>query len=566
MSETAKRKRRPPRKTGQGLSPLLQPVKKDLNTVRRCDYHAINRELMRLNNSHSKTALTEESDGLLKLKERIRISAEEKQRRQLRKPKYNWNPDLPITARKDEIIKTIRENQVVVLAGETGSGKTTQIPKFCMAAGRGIEGKIGCTQPRRIAALSVADRIADELGEKPGQSVGYKIRFQDKDKPTSTIKIMTDGILLAETQGDAWLNEYDTLIIDEAHERSLNIDFILGYLRQLLVKRKDLKLIITSATIDTKKFSEAFGNAPVIEVSGRTFPVEVRYEDSDKSEDGSLAERAAQAANELIFKDSRGDILIFMPTEQDIRECCEILSGKHRSALILPLYARLSSSDQKRVFQSSGSRKIVVSTNVAETSLTIPGIKYVIDTGLARLAQYYPSTGTFALPIVPVSRSSADQRKGRCGRVENGICIRLYTEEDYESRQEFTPAEILRTNLAEVILRMLSLRLGNPGEFPFIDPPSSTGIADGYKTLMELGAVENRGGGKKRDYTMTQMGRTMSFLPPGPPAGPNDPAGEQRALYGGDSDYRLLIERPRCAGTAPGEGGKRRSGSRQIQR
>ena len=513
MSETAKRKRRPPRKTGQGLSPLLQPVKKDLNTVRRCDYHAINRELMRLNNSHSKTALTEESDGLLKLKERIRISAEEKQRRQLRKPKYNWNPDLPITARKDEIIKTIRENQVVVLAGETGSGKTTQIPKFCMAAGRGIEGKIGCTQPRRIAALSVADRIADELGEKPGQSVGYKIRFQDKDKPTSTIKIMTDGILLAETQGDAWLNEYDTLIIDEAHERSLNIDFILGYLRQLLVKRKDLKLIITSATIDTKKFSEAFGNAPVIEVSGRTFPVEVRYEDSDKSEDGSLAERAAQAANELIFKDSRGDILIFMPTEQDIRECCEILSGKHRSALILPLYARLSSSDQKRVFQSSGSRKIVVSTNVAETSLTIPGIKYVIDTGLARLAQYYPSTGTFALPIVPVSRSSADQRKGRCGRVENGICIRLYTEEDYESRQEFTPAEILRTNLAEVILRMLSLRLGNPGEFPFIDPPSSTGIADGYKTLMELGAVENRGGGKKRDYTMTQMGRTMSFLP-----------------------------------------------------
>ncbi|MDC7233611.1 MAG: ATP-dependent RNA helicase HrpA [Spirochaetales bacterium] len=510
MSE---KQNKPVRKSGRkqpSLNPLLLPVKKELKRVRSCDYHSLNRELFRLNNNKS---LTDESEALVKLKSRILSSMEEKQRRQLRKPRYNWNHDLPITARKDEIIQTIKENQVVVLAGETGSGKTTQIPKFCMAAGRGIEGKIGCTQPRRIAALSVAERIAEELGEKPGQSVGYKVRFQDKDKADSTIKIMTDGILLAETQGDAWLNEYDTLIIDEAHERSLNIDFILGYLRQLLKKRKDMKLIITSATIDTQKFSKAFGDAPVIEVSGRTYPVEVRYDESDLSDEGSLAERAAQAANQLIYKDARGDILIFMPTEQDIRECCDLLAGKQRNALILPLYARLSSSDQKRVFESSSSRKIVVSTNVAETSLTIPGIKYVIDTGLARLAQYYPSTGTFALPVVPVSRSSADQRKGRCGRVENGICVRLYTEDDYNSRIEFTPAEILRTNLAEVILRMLSLRLGDPGEFPFIDPPSSTGVTDGYKTLMELGAVENRGSGKKRSYTMTKTGRIMAFLP-----------------------------------------------------
>lgn len=509
MSEPQKRTR-PKSRRSQPLNPLLIPVKKELKKVRSCDYHALNRDLTRLNNNKK---LTDDSDALIKLKGRILSSIEEKQRRQLRKTRYNWNHDLPITARKDEIIQTIRDNQVLVLAGETGSGKTTQIPKFCMAAGRGIEGKIGCTQPRRIAALSVADRIADELGEKPGQSVGYKIRFQDKDKPTSTIKIMTDGILLAETQGDAYLNEYDTLIIDEAHERSLNIDFILGYLRQLLKKRKDLKLIITSATIDTQKFSQAFDNAPVIEVSGRTFPVEVRYDEADLSDEGSLAERAFQAANQLIHKDSRGDILIFMPTEQDIRECCDLLAGKHRQATILPLYARLSSSDQKKVFAQASSRKIVVSTNVAETSLTIPGIKYVIDTGLARLAQYYPSTGTFALPVIPVSRSSADQRKGRCGRVENGICVRLYTEEDYVSRQEFTPAEILRTNLAEVILRMLSLRLGDPGEFPFIDPPSSTGISDGYKTLMELGALINTGNGKKRSYRLTDMGKTMSYLP-----------------------------------------------------
>ncbi len=494
------------------LTPRWKEALDNLKKVRKCDYHKLKREFDRLAGS-SGPDYPEDSENLLKMEGKIRRSLEEKQRRQLRKFSYNWNESLPITERKDEIIRTIRDNQVVVLAGETGSGKTTQIPKFCLAAGRGIEGKIGCTQPRRIAALSVAERIAQELGEKPGKTVGYKIRFQDKDDPNGYIKIMTDGILLAETQGDHWLNEYDTLIIDEAHERSLNIDFILGILRNLLEKRKDLKVIITSATIDTEKFSKAFGNAPVIEVSGRTFPVEVRYQEEDPDEELSLADRACDAADTLIRKDPRGDILIFMPTEQDIRETCDTLAGRHPQALILPLYARLSSSDQQRVFQNASQRKIIVSTNVAETSLTIPGIKYVVDTGMARLAQYYPATGTFALPIVPISRSSADQRKGRCGRVENGICIRLYTEEDYESRIEFTPAEILRTNLAEVILRMLSLRLDDPSRFPFIDPPSSAGIADGYKTLLELGAVEVSSKSKKKSYRLTSIGRTMASLP-----------------------------------------------------
>ena len=507
MLEQKNRGSKPPyhKKKYVPLSGEWKKLGDDLKSARNCDYHRLQRELFRLARNGGEPPR--------ELVEKINRSREEKQRRQLRKYRYNWNDELPITARKDEIIRTIRDNQVIVLAGETGSGKTTQIPKFCLAAGRGVDGKIGCTQPRRIAALSVAERIAYEMGEKPGRTVGYKIRFQDRDDPLSAVKIMTDGILLAETQGDPWLNQYDTLIIDEAHERSLNIDFILGILRRLITKRKDLKIIITSATIDTKKFSEAFDNAPVIEVSGRTYPVEVRYQEEDDPEETPLSERAVDAADTLIRKDPRGDLLIFMPTEQDIRETCDILSGRHGGAEILPLYARLSSSDQQRVFASSPHRKIIVSTNVAETSLTIPGIKYVIDTGMARLAQYYPSTGTFALPIVPVSRSSADQRKGRCGRVENGICIRLYTEDDYNSRQEFTPAEILRTNLAEVILRMLSLRLDDPGRFPFIDAPSSAGIADGYKTLLELGAVELKGSGKNRSYSLTQTGRIMASLP-----------------------------------------------------
>ncbi len=504
-------KRRPYRK----IQNFLNPLKEELKSVRRCDYHSLERELFRLNSMTE--GLKEGMPAFQALKNRIRKSCEEKQRRQLKKPRYNWNPDLPITCRKEEIIKAVKEHQVLVLSGETGSGKTTQIPKFCLAAGRGVEGKIGCTQPRRIAALSVAERIAAELEEPLGQMVGYKIRFQDKNSPRGSIKIMTDGMLLSETRSDPWLNEYDTLIIDEAHERSLNIDFILGYLRRLLIRRRDLKLIITSATIDTEKFSQAFGDAPVIEVSGRTFPVEVRYEEEGSGEI-SLAERAAAGAESLIRRDPRGDILIFMPTEEDIRECCGLLESRQPRALVLPLYARLSSSEQKKVFLSSSSRKIIVSTNVAETSLTIPGIKYVVDSGQARLARYYPATGTFALPVEPVSRSSADQRKGRCGRVEKGICLRLYSRQDYESRELFTPPEILRTNLAEVILRMISLKLGDPGAFPFIDPPSSQGIADAYRTLEELGAIASFPGaskGRKRpkEKRLTSLGRHMADLP-----------------------------------------------------
>jgi len=444
-----------------------------------------------------------------------RTSIEEKSRRQHCRFRFNYDSHLPIIARRAEIVESIKKHQVIILSGETGSGKTTQIPKFCLEAGRGVEGKIACTQPRRIAALSVADRIAEELEDT--LSVGVKIRFQDNDHPKSFIKLMTDGVLLAETQSDPWLNQYDTIIIDEAHERSLNIDFILGILKRLIQRRKDLKLIITSATIDTEKFSKAFGNAPVIEVSGRTYPVEVRYRPSD-DEEQSLAEQSWDAIEEILTESSRGDMLVFMPTEQDIREAIEIGPARlgRQQALLLPLYARLASKDQKRIFQSASERKIIFSTNIAETSLTIPGIRFVVDTGLARLARYSPGTGTFGLPVEPVSQSSADQRKGRCGRIEEGICIRLYSEEDYQGRSIYTSPEILRTNLAEVILRMLNLRIHDVDGFPFIDKPSSAGINDGFKTLIELCAIQKKGKGKKASYQLTAMGREMAKVPADP--------------------------------------------------
>ncbi len=337
-------------------------------------------------------------------------------------PKPAYIDSLPITAKKNEIINSILKHQVLIISGETGSGKTTQIPKFCLAAGRGIDGKIGCTQPRRIAATTVAHRIAEELGEKLGKSVGYKIRFKDRTSRDSFIKIVTDGILLAETQNDLYLNEYDTIIVDEAHERSLNIDFVLGILKTLIKKRKDLKLIITSATIDTEKFSKAFNNAPIIEVSGRMYPVEVQYfsteHETEKDDDQTHVELALNAVGKLQKQSSFGDILIFMPTEQDIRETCDMLEGKdYKSSIVLPLFSRLSGSEQSRIFSRPPGRKIIVSTNVAETSITIPGIKYVIDTGLARIPQYTPRTRTTSLPVSSISRSSADQSKGRCGRV-----------------------------------------------------------------------------------------------------------------------------------------------------
>ncbi|MDM8540342.1 ATP-dependent RNA helicase HrpA [Desulfococcaceae bacterium HSG9] len=433
--------------------------------------------------------------------------------------------NLPITAKKDEIISAISANRVVIISGETGSGKTTQIPKFCMAAGRGVDGLIGCTQPRRIAAITVANRIAEELGQKAGQSVGYKIRFQDRAPKNAFIKIMTDGILLAEAQHDPYLNVYDVIIVDEAHERSLNIDFILGILKTLLSKRKNLKLIITSATIDTQKFSRAFDNAPIIEVSGRAYPVTVRYQpwddESDADDADTYVETAMRAVEKLQAESRFGDILIFMPTEQAIRETCHLLASRYDESIrVLPLFARLTASEQTRVFASARARKIIVATNIAETSLTIPGIKYVIDTGLARVSRYSPRTRITSLPVVAISQSSADQRKGRCGRVADGVCIRLYEEENYAGRPLYTPPEILRANLAEVSLRMIALLLGEVSDFPFIDRPDSKSIRDGYKLLAELGAIVERKVSRRSKrghqpirYKLTANGRLMAKIP-----------------------------------------------------
>ena len=450
------------------------------------------------------------------LEERIRASAEERERRLLHRPRVTYPENLPITAESHRIIEAIREHQVVIIAGETGSGKSTQIPKMCIEAGQGIAGMIGCTQPRRIAATTISRRIAQELGEETGQSVGYKIRFRDKTPAGAYIKVMTDGILLAETQQDPRLYRYDTLMVDEAHERSLNIDFILGFLQTLLPVRPELRVIITSATLDTEKFTRAFPGAPVVNAGGRMYPVEVRYMpmDPEREDSGDMTyvDMAVRAVDKLWGRGAPGDILVFMPTEQDILETCERIRGRaYSDAAVLPLFARLPASEQGRVYSVKG-RKIVVATNVAETSLTIPGIVYVIDTGLARISRYLPSTRTTSLPISPISQSSADQRKGRCGRVRKGICVRLYSREDYESREQFTPPEILRSNLAEVILRMLSLRLGDVATFPFVDRPGQRSIKDGFDTLMELEAIARKG----KDLVLTDKGRLMARMPMDP--------------------------------------------------
>jgi ATP-dependent helicase HrpA len=439
-------------------------------------------------------------------------------------PAITYPEALPITSKKNDIVRAIQRHRVVVITGETGSGKTTQIPKMCLEAGRGISGIIGCTQPRRVAAITVAHRIAEELGEEVGRSVGYQIRFEDRTGKSNYIKIMTDGILLNEAQNDPFLHQYDTIIVDEAHERSLNIDFVMGILRTLLRKRKDLKVIITSATIDTEKFSHAF-HAPIIEVSGRMYPVEVRYKpmdsQSDESGDIMYVDFATSALKDLMESRYGGDILIFMPTEQDIRDTCELIEAKlDYDATVLPLFSRLPWTEQRRVFQPAPSRKIVVATNVAETSITIPGIRYVIDTGLARISQYNPRSRTTSLPVKAISKSSADQRKGRCGRVQNGICIRLFDQADYEERPLFTEPEILRSNLAEVILRMLSLNLGGISTFPFIDPPHPKNIRDGIDILMELGAIEagahDSDAYAVKQYALTPRGRMMARLPMDP--------------------------------------------------
>ncbi len=445
----------------------------------------------------------------------IERSRTRREQRQSMLPRPTFPADLPVVQKRHEIAEAIRANPVTVITGETGSGKTTQLPKICLELGRGVAGMIGHTQPRRIAARSVSARIASELKTIVGQAVGYKIRFGDKTSPETFIKVMTDGILLAETQGDRFLEQYDTLIIDEAHERSLNIDFLLGYLKQLLPKRPDLKLIITSATINPQQFSKHFNDAPIVEVSGRTYPVEVRYRAQHDEEDDEGDDPIVSILHGVdeVCREGPGDVLVFLSGEREIRETAEALRQHHPPGTeILPLYARLSAEEQNKVFHESGRRRIVLATNVAETSLTVPGIRYVVDPGYARLSRYSPRTKVQRLPIERVSQASADQRKGRCGRIAEGICVRLYSEEDFLARPRFTEPEILRTNLAAVILQMKALKLGEVQDFPFVEPPDYRSIKDGYQTLHELGAIDERN-------ELTDIGWALSKLPIDPRIG-----------------------------------------------
>lgn len=454
------------------------------------------------------------------LRSRIDEVAQHLQKRAESIPIPEYPEQLPVSARKDEIAEVIRSHQVVVIAGETGSGKTTQIPKICLELGRGVRGKIGHTQPRRLAARTVADRIADELKVEVGGIVGSAVRFDDRTSPETAIKLMTDGVLLAEIRRDRLLRAYDTIIIDEAHERSLNIDFLLGYLRQILPRRPDLKLIITSATIDPDRFARHFAApdgtpAPIIEVSGRTFPVEVRYrplqiEHAGRTVDVDPLDALADAVSELL-KEGDGDVLVFLSGEREIRDAEEVLRGrKLRNTEIFPLFARLTNAEQQRAFRAHSTRRVVLSTNIAETSVTVPGIRYVVDTGLARISRYSTRTKVQRLPIEPISQASAAQRAGRCGRVADGICIRLYSEEDFDARPEFTDPEILRTNLASVILSMAELDLGAVSDFPFVEPPDHKAVRDGMTLLTELGAL--RVDDVERPH-LTTTGRDMASLP-----------------------------------------------------
>lgn len=537
-----------------------------LRTCMLADRYPLRRKMQEIKNLHK--SADQKSQGRIQrlmneIAQKLHASHQKYQLRLAALPKLEYPLELPVSSKKDEIAAAILKHQVVIVCGETGSGKTTQLPKICLELGRGISGLIGHTQPRRIAARSVASRIAQELKSPLGEVVGYKVRFNDKLSESSYVKLMTDGILLAETQGDKFLNAYDTIIIDEAHERSLNIDFLLGYLKQLLPKRLDLKVIVTSATIDAERFSKHFNDAPVIEVSGRTYPVEVRYrplgaagfrskeiaaaetvefdleDDTDLSsgnllgiprktktearwleeddEEEAIEEAILDAADDLL-RQGDGDILVFLPGEREIRDVADHLrkyqgrSAKLKHIEVLPLFARLSIEDQQKIFKSHSMRRIVLATNVAETSLTVPGIKYVIDAGLARVNRYSPRAKVEQLQIEKISQAAAKQRAGRCGRVSNGICVRLYSEEDFNARPEFTDPEILRSSLASVILRMAALRLGDVAEFPFIEAPSSRLIADGYLLLQELGAVDAR-------RQITETGLQLARLPLDPRVG-----------------------------------------------
>jgi len=529
------------------ITPNVQALFDLLTQVKKSDFPRLKKQLLHHKRAISQlkssdasaiTKLEQQAKQLSRTAQAIEQSINERQQKLKNVPKVSYPDGLPISDNAQLIAQTISDNQVVIIAGETGSGKTTQIPKICLALGRGVDGLIGHTQPRRIAARTVANRIADELNTKLGEQVGYKVRFNDQVSSRSYIKLMTDGILLAEMQKDRLLRQYDTIIIDEAHERSLNIDFILGYLRQILPKRPDLKVIVTSATIDPQRFANHFSDksgkpAPVIEVSGRTYPVEMRYrplnessqqtdndEDQFSSTDGSyegkdIISGILDAVDELSQigsgSEGQGDILIFLNGEREIRDTALALTKANlRHTQILPLYARLTISEQNRIFKPHTGRNIVLATNVAETSLTVPGIKYVIDPGTARISRYSYRTKVQRLPIEPVSQASANQRAGRCGRVSSGICIRLYSEDDYLNRPEFTDPEILRTNLATVILQMLALDLGEIGNFPFVEPPDNRNINDGVKLLEELAAVDNTVDSNNNHTKLTKSGRLLS--------------------------------------------------------
>jgi ATP-dependent helicase HrpA len=497
---------------------------KQLDDVACADRHRLFMACRKLQKPTEKAEIQQQYK---ELQQAIALSIEKVNQRKQAIPEIHFPENLPISEKRSDIAQLIDENQVVIVAGETGSGKTTQLPKICLELGRGIKGIIGHTQPRRIAARSVANRIAEELKRPLGELVGYQVRFTDLRNDDTAIKLMTDGILLAEIQRDPFLNQYDTLIIDEAHERSLNIDFLLGYLKRLLPKRPDLKLIITSATIDLEKFSEHFNQAPVIQVSGRTYPVEVRYRPLLETGSESQIEAILQAVQEILSIGSEGDILVFLSGEREIRETAlKLRRADFPHLSVLPLYARLSVAEQNKIFQSRKGRSIILSTNVAETSLTVPGIRYVIDPGYARISRYSFRTKVQRLPIEAISQASANQRKGRCGRVSEGVCIRLYSEEDFLSRPEFTDPEILRTNLAAVILQMTQLKLGDVRHFDFVDKPDKRLINDGYSLLEELQAISNkadqsakRKSNKNTVNALTKIGRTLSQLPVDPRLG-----------------------------------------------
>jgi ATP-dependent helicase HrpA len=496
LAVSAVQKRRPP------LRPELAALRASLDNTLISDRRALSRALQNLNDR-----ATDDPKFLDEWRAKLGRAQQKFVARAALVPEIHVDESLPIAAKADEIVHTIRAHQVIVLAGETGSGKSTQLPKLCLAAGRGVAGFIGCTQPRRVAARSVARRGAAELGTDVGGLVGYQVRFTENVGERTLVKFMTDGILLAETQSDEWLNRYDTIILDEAHERSLNIDFLLGYLKRLLARRKDLKLIVTSATIDTATFAKHFNNAPVIDVEGRSYPVEVRWRPPLDREDATTTERIVAAIDDITAEDARGDALIFLPGEREIRDAHLALSRRnYRATEVLPLYARLSAAEQDRVFKPGPQRRIVLATNVAETSLTVPRIRYVVDTGTARVKRYMPRSQLERLHVEPVSQAAADQRKGRCGRVGPGVCIRLYSEDDFASRPRYSDPEILRSSLAGVILRMLSLKLGDVEKFPFVEMPSTRAIGDGYRRLIELGAIDEN----KR---LTAVGRDMSQWP-----------------------------------------------------